>query len=132
MADIGARARAEFDPTQVLDAHGLLREFNRAGVLSAADVHVASTLGRLAGESDEMVLLAAALAVRGTRAGSVVLDLVGVAQSVAPDELDETGLAADPAATIVTGDLPWPEVGKWIEACSASPLVCLASDETAT
>ena len=46
-------------------AAGLLREFNEAGVLIAADVHVALRLGRLAGEpTDEAVLLAAALAVR--------------------------------------------------------------------
>ena len=33
-------------------ATGLLREFNDAGVLAPADVHVASRLAALAGESD--------------------------------------------------------------------------------
>ena len=58
-----------------LRATGLLRDFNRAGILSAADVHVAQRLGRLGGETDEAVLLAVALVVRSTRHGSVVLDL---------------------------------------------------------
>ena len=46
---------------------GLLGAFNEAGVLAAADVHVAQRLGALGGETDERVLLAAALAVRGSR-----------------------------------------------------------------
>ena len=50
-------------------AAGLLREFNAAGVLAPADVHVARRLAELAGETDEAVMLAAALAVRGPRLG---------------------------------------------------------------
>ncbi|HEY2006371.1 MAG TPA: hypothetical protein VGG87_07955, partial [Solirubrobacteraceae bacterium] len=68
----------EPDPFAARIAHrasGLLRDFNRAGVLSAADVHVARGLGRLAGEQDEAVLLAVALAVRGPRLGHVHVDL---------------------------------------------------------
>ena len=45
-------------------ATGLLAVFNSAGVLEAADVHVARRLGALARESAEPVLLAPALAVR--------------------------------------------------------------------
>ena len=56
-------------------APGLLRAFNEAGVLSAADVHVATRLAALGGESDEAVVLAAALAVRGPRLGHVYVDL---------------------------------------------------------
>ncbi len=56
-------------------ARGLLAEHNTAGVLDAADVHVATRLGRLTREDDERVLLAVALAVRGVRAGSVCVDL---------------------------------------------------------
>ena len=58
-----------------LHAGPLLAPFNAAGVLAAADVHVARRLGRLAGEGDERVLLAVALAVRAVRAGSVCVDL---------------------------------------------------------
>jgi exodeoxyribonuclease V alpha subunit len=67
-------------------ATGLLREFAVAGVLSAADVHVALRLSRLGSERSEPVLLAAALAVRGVRTGSVCVDLATVADSVVPDE----------------------------------------------
>ena len=55
----------------------------RAGVLTAADVHVATNLGRLGGEADASVLLAIALAVRAVRHGSVCLDLATVPDPLA-------------------------------------------------
>jgi exodeoxyribonuclease V alpha subunit len=54
---------------------GLLGELVEAGVLSSADVHVANRLGAIGGESDEAVLLAAALAVEALRSGSVCVVL---------------------------------------------------------
>src|SRR4029079_5260194 len=48
----------------VTSADGLLRDFNAVGVLAPADVHVARRLTALAGETDESVALAVALAVR--------------------------------------------------------------------
>ena len=45
-----------------------LATFNAAGVLTAADVHVATNLGRLGGEPDASVLLAVALTVAGRAA----------------------------------------------------------------
>ncbi|KRE95798.1 exodeoxyribonuclease V subunit alpha [Nocardioides sp. Soil774] len=87
-----------------LGATGVLRDFNTAGVVTAADVHVATTLGRLAGEPDPSVLLAVALAVRAVRHGSVCLDLTAVADSLS--DLD----------------LPWPDPGTWTSAVAASPL----------
>ena len=51
------------------------REYQEAGVLSVADVHTCVRLGRLGGETDERVLLAAALTVRALRHGSVCLEL---------------------------------------------------------
>ncbi|WP_374454302.1 exodeoxyribonuclease V subunit alpha [Nocardioides sp.] len=97
-----------FEPVDATDARlalgatGLLAQFNVAGVLTSADVHVASALGRLGRESDEQVLLAVALAVRAVRGGSVALDLATV---------------ADPP------DLPWPSATGWAEAVAGSPLV---------
>ena len=92
-----------FDRRLALSASGLLHDFNVAGVLSAADVHVARRVGALAGESDERVLLAAALATRAVRHGSVCVDLAAVAD-VAPE-------------------LPWPSYDSWVPAVEASPLV---------
>ena len=69
-----------FEPSDATDrrlalgATGMLRAFNEAGVLTAADVHVATRVGRLAGEADERVLLATALATRAVRHGSVGVD----------------------------------------------------------
>ncbi|WP_193607935.1 exodeoxyribonuclease V subunit alpha [Nocardioides lijunqiniae] len=93
----------ERDRRLVDGATGLLGDFNRAGVVEAADVHVASRLGALGEETDERVLLAAALTVRAVRRGSVCLDLASVP-------------LLDPA-------LPWPDAGEWAAAVRASPLV---------
>lgn len=82
---------------------GLLGDFNRAGVLEASDVHVASRVGDLAGETDDVVLLAVALAVRAVRHGSVCVDLTSVCD-LAP------GLA-------------WPEPAAWVSAVLASPML---------
>ncbi|HSE10956.1 MAG TPA: exodeoxyribonuclease V subunit alpha [Nocardioidaceae bacterium] len=92
-----------YDRRLALGASGVLREFNEAGVLTAADVHVARRLGDLTGEHDERALLAAALATRAVQHGSVCLDLAAV-----PD---------------VAPELPWPAYDEWVEVVSGSPLV---------
>jgi exodeoxyribonuclease V alpha subunit len=86
-------------------AGGLLRTFSDAGVIEAADVHVAQRLTALAGESDETVALAVALAVRALRGGSVCVDLRSV------------------EAQVDISDIPWPDPAAWLTAVRASPLV---------
>jgi exodeoxyribonuclease V alpha subunit len=105
--------RDPFDARSALAASGPLREFNRAGVLSAADVHVARRLGTLAGESDERVRLAVALAVRAPRIGHVLVDLAAIRETVAVDTEDPVDLDT----------LQWPAVADWVAAVGASPLV---------
>ncbi len=104
------------DRRLALGATGLLRTFNEAEVLTAADVHVASRFGAILGESRESVLLAAALAVRAVRHGSISLDLTTIAtlalESTAAD--DESPA---PAA------LPWPDPQVWLADLATSPLV---------
>lgn len=85
-------------------ATGLLRDFNRAGVLTAADVHVAGRVGELTGATDDDVRLAVALAVRAARQGSVCVDLAALAG-------DDAGL-----------DLPWPAAEGWLERVATSPV----------
>jgi len=97
------RTTDPYDARIAIGATGLLRTFNEAQVLTAADVHVANRLGELAGESDEQVRLAVALAVRGVRGGSVCIDLREVSRF-------------DPA-------LQWPELTGWIAKIAASRLV---------
>ena len=87
-----------------VSADGLLREFNDAGVLEASDVLVAQRLTALAGEEDELVALAVAVAVRAVRGGSVCVDLTEVA-----------GQVGDPA-------LPWPDPARWLAAVAGSAL----------
>jgi exodeoxyribonuclease V alpha subunit len=93
-----------FDHRFTLAAGGLLREFNAAGVLEAADVHVAQRVTALAEEGDESVALAVALAVRALRGGSVCVDMTTVRTDCAAPQL------------------PWPEPATWLAAVRASRL----------
>jgi exodeoxyribonuclease V alpha subunit len=95
------------------DDRDLLAVFNRAGVLMPADVHTAARLAGLGGEADDLVLLAAALAVRAPRVGHVSVDLATV-RSVA---------GAEAAEDVDIDALPWPEPAGWLERVSASSLV---------
>ncbi|MTD12660.1 exodeoxyribonuclease V subunit alpha [Nakamurella sp. YIM 132087] len=103
-----------------LRATGLLRDFNQAGLLDAGDVHVASRLSALAGETDETVSLALALAVAAVRGGSVCVDLTD------PPVIDTTevtsGATASGAGVAPEAVPPWPEPGPWIAAVRRSPL----------
>jgi exodeoxyribonuclease V alpha subunit len=85
-------------------AGGWLRKFNEAGVLESTDVHVAQRIAALAGETDDAVALALALATRALRGGSVCVDLTTVAA--------ESGVP----------DLPWPDPVRWLSALRASSL----------
>jgi exodeoxyribonuclease V alpha subunit len=124
----GVAFRDEFSPDRSLWSDGLLGEFNTAGILSAADVHVATALGRLGGECDPAVLLAAALTVRGTRGGSVVLDLATVAQEIVPDDPDRVATDDDLVTAGAVADLDWPEPERWRAVCAASALVAGPDD----
>ena len=106
------------DVQQVRGVDGLLAAFNRAGVLGAADVHVAKRLERLGHEADERVLLAAALVVRAVRQGSVCLDLAGAAGATAVDGVPAEDVRA----------LPWPPPVEWVAAVEASPLVAVGEN----
>jgi exodeoxyribonuclease V alpha subunit len=85
-------------------ADGMLRELNVAGVLEAVDLHVARRVTALAGDSDPLVALAVAVAVRAVRTGSVCVRLREVA-----------------ASESVAG-AAWPDAAEWLAAVAASPL----------
>jgi exodeoxyribonuclease V alpha subunit len=101
-----------------LGAAGLLRQFNEAGVLSAADVHVALRLARLGEDDDESVALAAALAVRAPRLGHVYVDLGTIRESATLDTDEPVDLSG----------LPWPEPDEWVGRLERSPLVATGED----
>ncbi|HET7477469.1 MAG TPA: exodeoxyribonuclease V subunit alpha [Dermatophilaceae bacterium] len=100
-----APVEGPWDRRRATCAVALLRDFNLAGVLEPADVHVATRLGAASGEHDPRVLLAAALLVRAVRQGSVCLDLATVALTA-------------PA-------LGWPDLQGWNAAVRASPLTTI-------
>jgi exodeoxyribonuclease V alpha subunit len=90
---------------EALAAAGILRTFGDAGVFEAADIHVAQRLTALAGEPDERVTLAIALAVRALRGGSVCVDL------------------RNAEAHVGIGDLPWPDADDWLATVAASRML---------
>ena len=96
----------------------LLREFNEAGVLAAADVHVARRLAELAGEQDERVLLAVALAVRAPRHRSRTRR----SRDHPQHGNRRHGGARRPLAAAVA------RAGGWVERVAASGLVAVGED----
>ena len=96
---------------EVLNAVGLLAQFNAAEVLAAADVHTARLICDLWDEPDDHVRLAVAVTVRALRSGSVCVDITRLAALVT-DTLEEP---AD--------DLPWPDAAAWAQAIRVSPVV---------
>lgn len=118
-------APAGLAPQLVVGAGPLLATFNRAGVLAAADVHVAQRLGRLTGEADPQVHLAVALAVRAVRGGSVCVVLDDAAQVAVVDRDEDGDPGVDPAA------LPWPEPAAWRAAVARSRMVAVGPDDPA-
>jgi len=93
--------------------HDLLDLFRDASVLSAIDVHVAHTLGRLGRDARPEVLLGAAMACRAPRLGHVCADLRRGGADVR--------LEADDAARL--SGLPWPDPATWLCVMRESPLV---------
>ncbi len=102
--------RDPFGPELALRALEPLAELNRSEQLIAADVHVATTLGRIAGLSDPEVLRCVALAVAAARQGHAFCELEpadaelmracaalvgGAADAVVPLRLEGTRLYLD-------------------------------------
>jgi exodeoxyribonuclease V alpha subunit len=82
------------------------------GILSPLDDHFARTLGRMAGESRNEVLLAAAFAARRVREAHVCLDLAA---------LGNTAPRVEDGGDALT-EYAFPDAGAWAAAVAASPL----------
>jgi exodeoxyribonuclease V alpha subunit len=108
-----------FDVRRARHAPGLLREFNDAGVLSAADVHVALRLVALARDEDPAVALAAALAARGPRLGHVYVDIATIRDTATVDSDEPVDLSG----------LPWPSLEDWTGRLELSALVAVGEDD---
>jgi len=100
--------------SQAIAATGLLRDFDEAGVLGLADVHLARTLGLLGGDTSPTVALAAALTLRAWRTGSTCLDI---------EHADTLGADPDAEVTPDISGLGWPAPGAWLAELRASPLI---------
>lgn len=100
-----------YDRRLALAATGDLADLNAAGVIEAADVHVAVRLTELVEESDPLARLTLALVVRAAREGSTSLDLEHARALLEPvDQVDP------PTST------PLPAPQEWLESVRASAL----------
>ncbi len=97
----------------VIGSGGRLAALNKLGILDPLDVHAATAVARLSGETDELVILAAALAVRGTRIGHVCVRLDDYRSLVGGDDVD-------PA---VAGEYHWPRLEEWRPALEGGRMV---------
>jgi exodeoxyribonuclease V alpha subunit len=84
-----------------------------AGILAPVDLHVADTLGRLCGDDDPDIVLAAALACRAPRVGHVCLEISAVGSITADGDVGDAPAAA----------FEWPDPSRWAERLATSPLV---------
>lgn len=113
MVTTGRLEAAIAGPQAVAGASGLLAAFNDGGALSSLEVHAATVISRLWDESDQAVMLAAALAVRGTRFGHVCVRL--------DTQRDAMVIEGQPPEVVEA--LPWPDTEEWAAAVSGSPMV---------
>jgi exodeoxyribonuclease V alpha subunit len=98
-----------------------LGAFRDAGVVTDADLAIASGLARLAGcRPDDSAGLAVVLCLRALRSGSVCLDL---ASDPRVWQAEDTATAAQEAGGATTDHLPWPTPEDWLAAVTRSPLV---------
>ena len=107
------------EPRAVVGASGLLAAFNEGGALSPLEVHAASVIARLWHETDQAVMLAAALAVRGTRFGHVCIRLGSQREAMV--------IEGQPPEVVEA--LPWPDPEEWMAAVSGSAMVGDGSGE---
>ncbi|MDP6942952.1 MAG: AAA family ATPase, partial [Myxococcota bacterium] len=93
-----------------MSPHDLLERFRALGVLRPLDLHLARAVGRMAGESDPLVLLGVAAASRVHGAGHICLELGAFRDQVRVEALEGQ-------------EIPWPEAAAWEAALNQSPLV---------
>lgn len=111
-------------PDRSVRTGGFLEPFVATGVLTTADLQVASALLRIhdprrpqLSPQAESVRLAAAFCVRALRHGSIAVDISTLADT---ESMTEDG---EPVA-----GLPWPDAAEWLGVCAAHP--CVATIES--
>jgi exodeoxyribonuclease V alpha subunit len=99
----------------------MIDTWTRAGVFGSAERHGAAVLCRADDSGDELVPLAAALALWAPLHGHACVDLATVRETV-QHELAAEGLNGDAGAVEVVDRLSWPSLGQWLESLAATPV----------
>ncbi|HIZ96949.1 MAG TPA: exodeoxyribonuclease V subunit alpha [Candidatus Janibacter merdipullorum] len=105
------------DRRLALTASGDLAVLNAAGVLEAADVHVASRLAELVDETDPVVVVTLALVVRSAREGSTSLSPEHARELLTGERGDDTG---DDAGEL--GFVELPTTSDWLQQVAESAM----------
>lgn len=103
-----------------------LARAHRHGLVTAGDVQLASTVARMFGSGDAVVMLTAALCFAIGRAGSTCLDLETAAERFIDDALqarDLTGAEFDEARRELQTELDWPAPAQWRDLLATQPIV---------
>lgn len=116
-----------YDRRVARGARGELAELNLAGVIEVADVHVATRLCELVGETDVLARVTLALVVRAAREGSTSLDPGHARDLVAEADTDAQGSTEHPEEDRVEVSRSDHQVaststGEWLERIEASAL----------
>ena len=105
----------------------MIEMWTRAGVFGSAERHGAAVLCRADQSGDELVALAAALALWAPLHGHACIDLANVRETVL-HEVGTAGQAKDSGALEVVESLSWPTLEQWLQSLARSPVCRSVSD----
>ena len=100
----------------------MIEAWTRAGVFGSAERHGAAVLSRADHSGNELVTLAAALALWAPLHGHACIDLAAVRDTVLDEIAAAAGHGADAGSVEQVSALTWPSLAQWLEALADSPV----------
>ncbi len=100
----------------------MIEAWTRAGVFGSAERHGANVLSRADNSGNELVTLAAGLALWAPLHGHACVDLACVRDTVLHEIAAASGYGADTGSVERASALSWPSLAQWLEALTDSPV----------